>query len=182
MNTDGVRLRAAASRRAVSVTVRGDAVAVGCGYDGSIILYDYNTFEQVRVLAGTRGSAPGEIGHYVQGLRFSLDGARLVLAELTNPRASVFGIDGTFVACFGMDVIQNCSDVCITSAGHVFAVDIRGNSLHVFSLEDFGHIKSWTSHDVDALQDVLHKPASMAISGAYLYVLSQDSARIHVLQ
>ncbi len=182
VNTDGVQLRAADSRRAVSVSIRGCVIAVGCGYNGSIILYDHDTFEQVRVIAGTRGGAPGEIGHYVQGLCFSPDGSRVLVAELTNPRASVFGTDGTFVTCFGTDVIHCCSDVRVTSTGHVLVADIRANCLHVFSLEDFRYIHSWTYNDAGVPHDVLYTPASIAISGAYLYVLPVNSARIHVFQ
>ncbi len=69
-----------------TIAVHGDMVAVGT-LDATIVLLSFATGTVIRAF-GSKGIGRGNIGSFTEGLRFTLDGICILVAEYTNKRLS----------------------------------------------------------------------------------------------
>jgi hypothetical protein len=123
-----------------------------------------------------------QLGNSIPGLRFSPDGAHLLIADKRNNRLSLFGIDGVFVRVVGEDVVQGVEDVAFASNGDILALDCWSRRVCKFSgdgsvlLGTFGGPASRT--EVPAVQ--FNAPTAMATTADHLFVIDEWSADVQV--
>ena len=129
---------------AKTIAVHGDMIAVGTG-DATVVLMSYATGAIIRTF-GSNGTGRGNIGHWVEGLRFTLDGVYILVAEHSNERLSKFHVsDGAFVNfyCEGLISDSGSNDVEITPSGEVIVADCNANRVCVFSADGRTLLRTW---------------------------------------
>ena len=115
-----------------------------------------------------------QLGNSIPGLRFSPDGAHLLIADKRNNRLSLFGIDGKFVRLVGEGVVQGIEDVAFASNGDIIALDCWHRRVCKFSgdgsvlLSTFGGPEQFLS------------PVAMATTLEYLFIVDERSNRVKI--
>lgn len=121
LTLDGSMQRAFNVHRPVAIAVYGNVVAIGSSA-GIIQLYSLATGDLIRRF-GSAGAGPGELGGRASGFRFTPDGARLLVAEYSNYRLSLFTIDGVFLKHIGAGVVNNENkDVAFGAGGEIICI------------------------------------------------------------
>ena len=89
-----------------SVAVRDDVIAVGCvcGTGPRVVLFSYAS-GGVTSRFGEVGTAPGELSEACTGVRFTADGAHVIVAEYQAARLSLFTTAGVFEKCIGVGAL-----------------------------------------------------------------------------
>ena len=166
--------------RAATIAVHGDLVAVGT-FDATVMLLSYATGTIIRTF-GSKGTSRGNIGTTAQGLRFTLDGVHILVAECYNNRLSKFRVsDGSFVDfyCEGQ-VSESNKDVEIVSSGEVIVADPRAHRVCVFSVDGRTLLRTWGTEG--SADGQFRSPTALALVGRKLFVLDQSSARVQVFE
>ena len=165
-----------------TIAVHGDMVAVGTG-DATVVLLSYSTGAIIRTF-GSKGTGRGNIGTAAQGLRFTLDGVYVLVAEWSNKRLSKFRVsDGAFVDfyCKGQ-VSDGEKDVEIAPSGEVIVADINAHRVCVFSADGRTLLRTWGTKGTADGQ--FKEPTALALVGNKLFVLDSfhNSARVQVFE
>ncbi len=93
---------------------------------------------------GEVGTAPGQLSKYCTGIRFTLDGSHLIVAEWEARRLSLFTTAGVFVRCVGVGMLGGgFLDVLQSVSGEYVVTDIRKHRLCVFSPDGSELVRSW---------------------------------------
>jgi DNA-binding beta-propeller fold protein YncE len=147
--------------------------------DNRVKLYDYNTAALVRSFAGY-GEELGCLKN-AAGVRFSLDGSEIVVAEGDRRRLMVFNTStGEFVKAIGEGEFGSAADVDFGAGNKVIGLNCYGHCLLVFD----GHSNTLLSsfgkqgHDSGEFQ----YPTSIAVWNHLLYVLDNNSSRVQVFE
>lgn len=181
MTTTGTILRSFKAKQPASLAVHGDLVAVGT-VPGPIEIHSLSTGRLIRSF-GVRGKNPGQIGDGASGLRFSPDGTRLLVAEFSNQRLSMFTPAGAFVQNIGVGLFKNgFKDVEFTAAGDIIACDQQDCAIRVFSPDGSTLVKEWKTFNADMgrVNWNLCFPNAIAMVGSTFYVM--DESELHVFK
>jgi DNA-binding beta-propeller fold protein YncE len=163
-----------------TIAVYGDIVAVGTG-DATVVLLSYATGLIIRTF-GSDGTGRGNIGDGTEGLRFTLDGVYILVAEYSNERLSMFRLsDGAFVDfyCEGQ-VSDGNIDVEIAPSGDVIVADFGAHRVCVFSGDGRTLLRTWGTEGTADGQ--FKQPTALALVDNKLFVLDRDSARVQVFE
>ena len=117
-----------------------------------------------------------------EGLRFTLDGVYILVAEYSNKRLSKFRVsDGAFVDfyCAGQ-VSCHHKDVEIVPSGEVIVADWGTHSVFVFSTDGRTLLRTWGTEGTTDGQ--FKRPTALALVGNKLFVLDWNSARVQVFE
>ena len=177
----GTILRSFKVKQPASLAVHGDLVAVGT-VPGPIEIHSLSTGRLIRSF-GARGTKPGLIGDGASGLRFSPDGARLLVAEFSNHRLSMFTTAGTFIQNIGVGLFKNgFKDVEFTAAGDIIACDQQDCSIRVFSPDGNTLVKEWKTFNADfgGPDSNFCFPNAIAMVGSTFYVM--DDSELYVFK
>lgn len=144
-----------------AVTANPQLVAVGAmtGTE-QIFLFDLGSGDLVRSM-GTIGGGVGSL-YGVRGLRFTPDGAHILVAEYNNDRLSLFTLTGEFVSCIGFDVLRWPSDVDFAPNGDILVASQGGHRICVFSsdgsnlLRTFGYVE-------ETEESIFRAPTALAV-------------------
>ncbi len=178
--TESAHVRDLNVTKALSIAVHGDMVAVGTR-DATVVLLSYSTGGIIRTF-GTCGAGHGNIGTATQGLRFTLDGVYILVAEYDNKRLSKFRVpDGAFVDfyCEGQ-VSDGFKDVEIAPSGEVIVADYSAHRVCVFSAVGRTLLRTWGTEGTADGQ--FNCPTALALVGIKLFVLDSGSARVQVFE
>lgn len=125
---------------------------------------------------GPPGAHPGQLDGCI-GMRFTPDGARIVIAEQTNNRVSMFSLEGVLMRIFLSDVLYP-RDVEFAPNGDLIVADYGHNLIKVYSmapgegpptlLRTFGK------------ECGLDLPTALALHNRKRYVLCQGAPRVEV--
>jgi len=161
-----------------SIAVHSDLIVVG-NTAGWVEIHNAFTGELIRCF-GSRGDGPGQIGTVATGVCVSPDGTNLLVAEYTNPRLSMFTVDGVFIKHIAVGILGNDSsnDVCFGAGGDIVVSDCEHHRIRVFASDTHSQVKMWGFHGSDAGQFTY--PTALTVSGSYLYVL--DDTRVQVFE
>ena len=165
--------------KANAIAVHGDMVAVGTNV-GTVVLLSYASGTIIRTF-GSLGGDRGNIGTPA-GVRFTLDGVYILVAELANGRLSKFRVsDGAFVEFYCEGQVSNFNkDVEILPGGEVIVTDISAHRVCVFSADGRTLLRTWgTQGTADGQFECPTVPALVANN---LYVLDCESARVQVFE
>ena len=177
--TEPAHVRDLKVRNANTVAVHGDTVAIGTR-DATIVLLSYAAGATIRTF-GLQGTGRGNIGTKAEGLRFTLDGAYiLVAAEYSNKRLSKFRVsDGVFVDFYCEGQVSDWNkDVVIAPSGEVIVADYGAHRVCVFSADGRTLLRTWgTEGTADGQFDY---PTALALIGSKLFVL--DRKRVQVFE
>ena len=163
----------------VSVAVHGDLVAVGT-LDGhmKIHLHSLATGTLIRKF-GSRGLGPGQIHCYASGIRFTPDGAGLLVAEHGNVQLSLFTSRGVFQKQICAGLLDNGpQDVSFGAGGEILVADSCNPRICVFSPAGDTLITTWGAYGTAAGEFLC--PKGLAVSGSYFYVM--DNTRVQVFE
>ena len=166
--------------RARTIAVHDDMIAVGTG-TATVVLLSYATGTIIRTF-GSKGIGRGNIGTYAKGLRFTLDGVYILVAEYTNKRLSKFRVsDGAFADfyCEGQ-VSDGPKDVEISPSGEVIVVDCDSNRVCVFSGDGRTLLRTWGTEGTADGQFL--RPTALSLAGSKLFVIDRDNARVQVFE
>ncbi len=155
--------------KAQTIAVHGDMIAVGPS-NATVVLLCYATGTIIRTL-GSKGTDRGYIGGFTEGLRFTLDGIYILVAERTNKRLSKFRVsDGAFVDfyCEGQ-VSDGPKDVEIAPSGEVIVTEFNAHRVCVFSGDGRTLLRTWGAHGTADGQ--FKQPTALALVGNKLFVL-----------
>ena len=160
--------------------MHGDMVAVGTG-KATVVLLSYATGAVIRTF-GSKGTGRGNIGGASQGLRFTLDGVYILVAEYSNKRLSKFRVsDGAFVDFYCEGQVSNGEkDVEIAPSGEVIVADCRAHRVCVFSADGRTLLRTWGTEGT--VNGQFKCPISLALLGNKLFVLDNGSARVQVFE
>lgn len=160
------------ARGACCVALHADVMAVGTG-NATIELMSYLSGEHIRTI-GVWGSGPGAIGLQCEGVCFTLDGARLLAAEFSNNRVSLFHVDGRFDKLIGDGIIcSGCNDVTVALDGEIIVAEFAQHRLCVFDAEGSTRLRSICA---------LENPAALAQASCLFFVLENNSTRVQVYE
>jgi DNA-binding beta-propeller fold protein YncE len=165
-----------------TIAVHGDMVAVGTR-DATVVLLSYATGTIIRTF-GSKGSGRGNIGTAAAGLRFTLDGVYILVAEYSNKRLSKFCVsDGAFVDfyCEGQ-VSDGNIDVEIVPSGEVIVADCSTHHMCAFSADGRTLLRTWGTYG--SADGQFKQLTALALVGSKLFVLDgySDSARTQVFE
>ncbi len=162
-----------------TIAVHGDMVAVGTSAS-TVELLSYATGAIIRTF-GSDGTGAGSIGR-TQGLRFTLDGVYILVAEGANKRLSKFRVsDGAFVDfCCEGQVWTGPKDVEIASSGEVIVSDWGYHRVCVFSVDGRTLLRTWGTYGTADGQ--FKQPIALALACNNLFVLDYDGARVQVFE
>jgi DNA-binding beta-propeller fold protein YncE len=168
--------------KARTIAVHADMIAVGTR-NATVVLLSYATVAIIRTF-GAEGFGRSDIGTAAQGLRFTLDGVYILVAERTNRRLSKFrASDGTFIDfyCEGQ-VSDGNNDVEMWPSGEVIVVDCGTHRVCVFSSDGRTLLRTWGAHGTT--DGKFKRPTALALAGNKLFVLDAhpDSARVQVFE
>ena len=163
-----------------SCAVYGDMLAVGT-YVGTVVLLSYSTGTIIRTI-GSKGAGRGNIGNYAVGIRFSLDGGAILVAEHDNKRLSKFRMpNGEFEDFVCADQISNGhKDVEIAPKGEIIVADIGANRVCVFSMDGRTLLRTWGT--CGTANGQFRSPTALALVGNQLFVLDVHNARVQVFE
>ncbi len=175
---ESVHMRDIDVTNAATIDVHGDMVAVGTGA-ATVVLLSYATGTIIRTF-GSRGTCQGNIGGYTEGLRFTIDGVYILVAEHSNKRLSKFRVsDGAFVDFYCEGQVSNGhKDVEIAPSGDVIVADDSAHRVCVNSADGRTLLRTWGTEGTD--DGLFKEPTALALVGNKLFVLDRDSARVQV--
>lgn len=161
----------------LGITAGPHMLAVGTWCEGSagVLLFDVASGDLIHSF-GVEGYEEGQLRGNA-GLRLTPDGAHVLLAEYSNNRLSLFTVQGEFVRCIGVGVLNCPVDVEFTSSGDILVSDYGNRRICVFSPEG-DLLRAFGSVGSEAGQ--FTGPAALAMHGDELYVLDEGSARVQV--
>lgn len=161
-----------------SCSMYDDMLAVGT-YVGTVVLLKYSTGAIIRSFA-SKGAGRGNIGNYAVGIRFTLDGGSVVVAEHDNRRLSKFRVsDGSVEDCICVDQVSNGhKDVEVAPNGELIVADCGANRVCVFDADGRTLLRAWGSNG--AANGQFKSPTALALVNNKLFVLDVYSARIQV--
>lgn len=162
----------------IAIHPDNDIVAVGNGY-GSIELFSLPTGTLIHSF-GCWGAGAGDIGGVATGIRFTPDGACLLVAEYNNHRLSLFTASGVFIKHIGVGLLggEAINDVTFGAGDEIIVADHKNNCVRVFSSDGNILIKSWGS--AGTTDGLFVQPWTLAVSGSLLYVV--DETRVQVFE
>ena len=166
--------------RAATIAVHGDMVAFGT-FDAPVVLLSYASGAIIRTF-GSHGTGRGNIGAQPGGLRFTLDGVYILVAEGTNKRLSKFRVsDGAFVDFYCEGQVSNgFKDVEIAPSGEVIVADESAHRVCVFSSDGRTLLRTWGTEGTADGQ--FSHPTALALAGSKLFVLDRDSVRVQLFE
>ena len=165
LKLDGKHVRSFAVPFPYSLALCGDVLAVGTLYSLYVRLLSYPSGAPLRDFESTE-SGDGRI----TGMRFTLDGRFLVVAENTNPRLSVFTVDGEFVCHIGAGLSKGWKDVAIDANCDVIVAEYGNHLMCVFPF-DVG-VKSKTWGNKGTADEKFEFPRALALVGERLFMLN----------
>lgn len=127
---------------------------------------------------GPLGVDDGCLGKFCSAVRFSPNGAHLLVAEADNNRLSLWTLEGEYVFTFGEGEVAAPRDVAFSASWDIVVADSRNHRLCVFSGENGLLLRSWGSEGTGPGQ--FKTPYAVASFDRHLYVLDYDSARVQV--
>lgn len=161
-----------------SVAAHAQQLAVGTNATKKVLLFDLTSGDLVCSF-GTGGAAKGELdANGCFGLRFTPDGAHLIVAEYHNHRLSKLTLTGDFVRWIGEGTLSHPADVAFTPSGDILVADWEGKRVAVFSSD--GSSLSRTFGCRGNAPGQFTGPAALAMQGGQLYVLDENTARVEV--
>ncbi len=135
---------------------------------------------------GMPGSEPGCIGYRAEGLRFSVDGGALFVAERSNARISAFTIDGYFKDHIGVGIVADGpKDIEITSTGDVVVTDAAAKVIRVLPALDTpaapkNSRREWGS--TGTASSCFGAPTALCIAGVRLFVLDDARSLVNMFE
>ena len=165
-----------------TIAVHGDMVAVGTE-DATVVLLSYATGAIIRTF-GSRGTGRGDIGNSAGGLRFTLDGVYILVAEGSNDRLSKFCVsDGTFVDCYceGQVSGSGSHDIEIAPSGEVIVLVSAADRVCVFSADGRILLRDWRTLGRPGDSD-FQCPIALALANSKLFVLVANSPCVLVFE
>ena len=166
--------------KAATIAVHGDIVAVGTGV-ATVVLLSYATGVIIRTF-GSQGTGRGYIGTQAEGLRFTLDGVYILVAEYDNTRLSKFRVsDGAFVDFYCEGQVSNGEkDVEIAPSGEVIVADSRTHRVCVFSADGRTLLRTWGAEG--SAEGQFSFPTAIALVGSKLFVLDRAGLCVQVFE
>ena len=166
------------------VAMRDDVISVGCAWgDGPrVVLFDGNT-GAVTSRFGEVGTAPGHLGMFCVGIRFTPDGNHVIVAfvEDGTKRLSLFTTAGVFVSCVGMGVLgRGNMDVMQSVCREYVVADCESHRVCVFSPDGSMLLRSWGVRGTGDGQ--FQFPTALAAAGKHLYVMDSCGGRVQVFE
>ena len=160
-----------------AVAVHGSLAAVSTT-NAFIVVHSLQTGECIRQFGGA-GSDASQIGYCASAIRFTPDGTHILALEYSNPRMSLFTTEGEFMKHISCDVLRlrNSGDLTFSDAGEIVVTDREHDRICVFA-PDGTLVRTWGFRGVENGSFV--EPQSVAVAGAYLYVL--DNMRLQVFE
>lgn len=147
-----------------------------------IFLFHAVSGDFVRVF-GSCGSQLGGVNS-CYGMRFSLDGSRVIVTDTHNNRLSVFLLDGTFVECLGVGQLKSPRDLDFADNGDIL-VCCR-NGITVFSPNGSTVIRNFRPIAMDKdnrpRADGYGTGSAISVRDGKLYIVFQYSSRVAVYQ
>lgn len=161
------------------IAASAEIIVVGTLKGKKVVMIAQESGSLLRSFGG--GPAAGQLSG-IQGLRFTPDGAHILITEAFNSRLSLFTKTGEFVRCIThADKLDQPFDVDFASNGDILVVDRPKDQVHVFSADGSTLLRSFGSQsDGDGEPCQLNAPSALAVHGDKLFVLSGESARVHV--
>lgn len=145
----------------------------------AVQLFSIATGDLIRSF-GEFGSAEGHLEDCF-GIRFTLDGTRILIADSTSKRLSLFTLTGEFVRSIGVGVFNDPTDVTFTRGGEILVADADNrNRICVFSSDGSTLLRSFGCRGDAPGQ--FKRPNALEMRGDKLFVLDQDSARVQVFK
>jgi WD40 repeat protein len=174
-------MRAIPVSRAFAVRMHGDIIAVGTRSVATIQLFSYASGTLIRSI-GSGGSGPGQIGSWVDAMRFTPDGQFIIAAEQSNTRLSMFRVsDGGFVKHIGAGVVANGhKDIEFMPNGELLVADYNNHRICVFSADGDALLRTWGSNGSGDGQ--FQRPTGLALVGSSLFVLEDGGSRVQVFE
>lgn len=125
---------------------------------------------------GNPGPEEGMLGT-CHGLRFTLDGARVAIAEQINNRLSLFTVANGLARCVAPGGLKAPADVDFTPNGETLVADCDNNRVCVYSADCSSLLRT-----IDTFGDEspLSAPVALASHGGTVFVLARDSGRVHL--
>lgn len=158
-----------------AVACSGDTIAVSVfSADAQILLFQSASGALLRSF-GVRGRAVGQLNG-CGGLRFTPDGARLLIAEESNRRVSMFTVTGEWVCCIGAGQLSRPTDVEIAPNGDIVVIDSDNHRVCMFVGEG-GVLKGTCGGP-----GVLHNPWAAAVCNRQLFTVDYTAAVVHVFE
>lgn len=178
--------------KVTSVAASDTLIAVGTTTEaGQLSLFDMELGALVRSFA-PYGIAPGCIRE-ASGIRFTPDGDTIIVAEGNQGWLSIFTSTGDFVRTITLQdsvqasrfIMPQASDVDFSPgpSGDILVVDSYHQTVSVFSIDGASVVVLRAfGPDLIPTDEVLRKPTAIAVTGGKLYVLSEQSSRVHVFK
>jgi len=164
------------------MAAHGDLVAAasfGSTQAFCILLFSYTSGTLLRQF-GTRGSGVGQFCH-LTGIRFTAEGRHLVLADYRNSRVTVVTVEGALVRHIGVGVLAyRVSDVAVLFTGELVVSDTCNHRVCVFSGDNGTLLRSWGTRGRG--DGHLLRPVALAVHGARLYVLDNETMCVEVFE
>lgn len=162
----------------ISIAVHGDTIAVGTDSGDLLVeIHSLTTGARIRCF-GSRSLGSGQIGGYAIGLRFTLDGSCILVAEADTPYVSLFTVAGLFLKRIGAGVLASgWKDVAFSAAGEIIVADSEANCICVFSSDGETLLKTWFSES-DDVHIRFVEPFAIAVAGPRLYVMDNDRVQV----
>ena len=183
VTVDGTHVRSITMPTAWTVCCDGSAIVVGryCAGSGTAIhKFAFKSGQKLLDFA-RNGSAAGQIGSNVEGLRITPDGKHLLVSEFTNKRLSLFTLEGTFVKHIGAGIVSDGhKDVEFAENGDIIVADYGNNRICVFSADGSTLLRCWGGRGSGDGQ--FRNPTALAVRGSRLYVLDCSSPRVQVFE
>jgi hypothetical protein len=147
--------------------------------DNRVKLYDYNTAALLRSFAGY-GEELGCLKN-AAGVRFSLDGSQIVVAEGDRRRLMVFETStGRFIKAVGEGEFGSAADVEFGADNKLIGLNCYGHCLLVYDGESSSLLSTIGRQGYGASE--FQYPTSLAVWNHLLYVLDNNTARVQVFE
>lgn len=148
----------------------------------------FSPFHQIELLhlaSGTllrsfarNGLAEGQVKFGI-GLRFTQDGAHILVAENQSCRLSLFAVTGELIRCFGTS-LNKPHDLELCPNGDIVVVDTHNHRVCVFSPEGSTLIRSYGTEGTSIGE--FEYPIALAWRGDTLFVLDYFSPRVQAFR
>lgn len=163
--------------KALSVAASGERIAVGTSRDTNQVFVFALDSGALLYTFGPKGLGEGQLCRS-RSMRFTPDGAHIIIAENFNYRLSVFKMCGEFVRWIGVDSLEWPNDVDFAPNGDILVADHDHDRVCMFSSDGSTLIRTFGSEGAGPGEFIY--PIGLALHSGLLYVLDEGTARVQV--